>query len=101
MAVGWQEGQGPRLPNVFKLTDPYPGEPPFLKLRTKPAVLRFHKYKMEKDPSAYWFSEAILYLPHETEDDLMQRIEAAKAGGQESWQEFVEAITHVKSQVIK
>ena len=101
MADGWQEGQGPQLPKVFKLTDPYPGEPPFLKLRTKPAVLRFHKYKMEKDPSAYWFSEAILYLPHETEDDLMKRIEAAKAGGQESWQEFVEAITHVKSQVIK
>ena len=99
MAVGWQEGQGPRLPKVFKLTDPYPGEPPFLRLRNKPAVLRFHKYKMEKDPSAYWFSEAILYLPHETEDDLMQRIEAAKAGGQESWQEFVDAISHVKSQV--
>ena len=38
-------------------------------------------------------------VPHETEDDLMQRIEAAKAGGQESWQEFVEAISHVKSQV--
>ena len=54
---------------------------------------------MEKDPSAYWFFEAILYLPHQTEHNLMQRIEVAKAGGQESWQEFVEAISHVKSQV--
>ena len=31
----------------------------------------------------------------------MQRIEVAKAGGQESWQKFVDAIFHMKSQVNK
>ena len=44
MVVEWQEGQGPHLPRVFKLNDSYSSKPPFLKLRTQPAVLCFHKY---------------------------------------------------------
>ena len=70
MAFPWEEGKGPLLPQVFKLHDPFPGEPPFMKLRRMPAVLRFHKYKVEKDPDAYWFSEAMLYMPHDNEEDL-------------------------------
>ena len=100
MSADWQECEGPRLPKMLKLIDPYPGEPPFMKLRTKPAVLRFHKIKMEKDPGAYWFSEAMLYMPHYTEENLLQRIEQAKSGGQEAWEDFVQAISRVKSQVI-
>ena len=100
MSADFQEGEGPRLPKIVKLNDPYPGEPPFMKLRTKPAVLRFHKFKMEKNPGAYWFAEAMLYIPHHSEEDLLQRIEQAKSGGQEAWEEFIQAISHVKSQVI-
>ena len=100
MSANFQEGEGPRLPKIVKLNDPYPGEPPFMKLRTKPAVLRFHKFKMEKNPGAYWFAEAMLYIPHHSEEDLLQRIEQAKSGGQEAWEEFIQAISHVKSQVI-
>ena len=100
MSAKFQEGEGPRLPKIVKLNNPYPGEPPFMKLRTKPAVLRFHKFKIEKDPGAYWFSEAMLYTPHHTEEDLLQQIEQAKSGGQDTWEGFVHAISLVKSQVI-
>ena len=51
-----------------------------MRLRTKPAVLRLHKFKMEKDPDAYWFSEAMLYLPYEDEDDLVNQINQANSG---------------------
>ena len=101
MAYKWKKGKGPYLPQVFKLKEPYPGEPPFMKLRTKPAVLRFHKYKVENNAEAYWFSEAILYVPHDNEEDLVNRINQAKSGGKESWEQFVEKIEHVKSQAME
>ena len=86
---------------MFKVKDPYPGEPPFMRLRTKPAVLRFHKYKIKKEPEAYWYSEALLYLPHENEEDLLNQINQAKSGGKQTWDLFVNKITHVKSQVME
>ena len=100
MVYGWPLGRGPPLPKLFKLSNTYPGEPPFMKLRTKPAVLRFHKLKVDKDPGAYWFSEAMLYLPHISEENLLQQIEEAKAGGEEAWDQFTKQIAYVKSQVI-
>ena len=101
MAVGYEKGRGPKLPQIFKLKSPFPGEPPFMKLRKFPAVLRFHKVKFEKDPDKYWFSEAMLYMPHKNEEDLLNKINQAKSGGPETWQEFVEKIQYVKSQVME
>ena len=72
-----------------------------MKLRKKPAVLRFHKFKAEKDINAYWFSEAMLYLPHSNEEDLVTQIEAAKTGGSQTWEELVDKITFVKNQVME
>ena len=100
MAFPWEEGKGLILPHVFKLHDPFPGEPPFMKLRRMPAVLQFHKYKVEKDPDAYWFSEAMLYMPHDNEEDLVLQIKEAKSNGPDAWKEFVDKIAHVKSQVM-
>ena len=101
MAYVWEEGRGPKLPEMFKLIDPYPGEPPFMALRRSPAVLRLHKYKESNDPEGYWFSEAMLYLPYEDEEDLVKKIDEAKAGGSEAWELFVKKIKHVKSQVME
>ena len=101
IAVGYKEGKGPKLPNVFKLNDPFPGEPPFMKLRKFPAVLRFRKIKVDKDPDAYWSSEAMLYMPHDSEEDLVNKIRQAKAGGTDTWFEFVNNIQYVKSQVME
>ena len=33
MACQWGKNKGPKLPQVFKLKSPQPGEPPFMKLR--------------------------------------------------------------------
>ena len=49
-----------------------------MKLRKKPSVLRFHKIKQEKDPEGFWFSEAMLYIPHDTEDDLNNHVMEVK-----------------------
>ena len=96
-----KEGEGKPLPKVFKLKSPFPGEPPFMKLRTKPSVLRFHKYNAEKDPEAYWYSEALLYLPHRDEDDLQQKLNEAKENVDGAWGKLLTRISHVKSQVME
>ena len=96
-----QEGEGQPLPKVFKLKNPFPGEPPYMRLRTKPAILRFHKYNAERNPEAYWYSEALLYLPHRNEKDLQEKIHQAKSNLEGSWEDFVKRISHVKSQVME
>ena len=100
MAFNYKQGQGPNLPNNFQLNNPYPGEPFFMKLRQKPAVLRFHKFKQEKDADAFWFSEAILYIPHENEEHLNNQINSAKETT-ETWKNFSDRINFVKSQVME
>ena len=95
------EGEGEPLPKLFKLKDPFPGEPPYMKMRTKPAVLRFHKFKAERDADAYWYSEALLYLPHRDEKDLQEKLKHAKANIDGSWDSFVTRISHVKGQVME
>ena len=98
----FEKGKVPKMPTSFKLNDPYPGEPPFMRLRKQPAVLRLHKYKEDNDPKAYWFSEAMLYLPHEDEEDLEQKIALAmKPGEEEAQKSFVDKINQVKSQVME
>ena len=94
-------GKGQPLPKIFRLRDVFPGEPPFMKLRTRPAVLRFHKYNAEKNPDNYWYAEALLYLPHRDEDDLQRQINEAKENIEGAWENFVTRISHVKSQVME
>ena len=101
MSYRWQEGQGPLLPKMFRLKDPFPGEPPFMRLRKKPLVLRFHQYKVEKDPEGYWFSEAMLYTPFEDEDELTETISKAKIESGLAWETFFAKITHVKNQAME
>ena len=88
------------LPEMFELNNPYPGEPRFMRLRRHPAVLRIHKYKQDKDPEAYWLSEAMLYLPYEDEDDLQAQISDARKS-EESWASFVKKIKDVKGQTME
>jgi hypothetical protein len=101
MAYGIEEGEGDLLPKYFKLNDPFPGEPPFMKLRTRPAVLRMHKFKEENNPEGYWLSEAMLYLPYTTEENLEEQIDAANSGGEEALNLFREKISKVKKEVME
>ena len=100
IACCFEHGHGPSLPSHFELNDPYPGEPFFMKLRQKPAVLRFHKIKQEKDPEGFWFSEAMLYIPHDNEENLNNDVMEAKKS-EEKWESFVYRISYVKSQVME
>ena len=101
MMSGTKKGTKMPLPRIFKLEDPYPGEPPFMRLRTKPQVLRFHKKKVDKDPEAYGFAESMLYLPYLRELDLLKSINDAKQAGEEAWAQFTQKISDVKSQVME
>ena len=65
----------PKLPDYIKIQNPYPGEPPLMKKRKFPAVLRFHKFKQEKNLKEFQFSEALLYMPFLKEEDLQTEIE--------------------------
>ena len=49
MSYQYEMESAPNLPIQFELKDPYPGEPVFMKLRHKPAVLRYHKVKQNND----------------------------------------------------
>ena len=63
--------------------------------RKFPAVLRFHKFKIDTHPKEYFFSEALLYKPFKTEQDIFDAIETQDAA------EYNEQIQCVKSQVME
>jgi hypothetical protein len=52
-----------KLPTYIALKNVQDHERPFMKIRTE-AVLRFHKFKKDKQPHEYQFSELQLYYPH-------------------------------------
>ena len=68
------------LSQRFKLTDPFPDEPPFIKKRKKPANLRFHKVNPDKEVERYWFSECLLYNPFRNENDIVKKLEGFSSG---------------------
>ena len=86
------------LPEYIKINNPYPGEAPFMKKRSFPAVLRFHKFKASTEPDDYYFSEALLYTPFRSEEELEKRVaEAAKTG----YVALNEQIQAVKTQIME
>ena len=86
------------LPQIIKLDHPHPGEPPFMRKRTKPAVLRFHKYKQDNNTEEYFYSEALLYTPFRTYHELDKRVELAAEDG---YKTLEKQIRNVKSQVME
>ena len=59
-----------KLPEYLELSEVFPGEPPFMKKRRSPAVLRFHQFKEVTNPQEFFFSQALLYMPFDTEESL-------------------------------
>ena len=57
------------LPNFIKLTNLRPGEPKFMRKRTR-QVVRFHKIDSTKKPHEYYYSQLQLYSPFKSEEDL-------------------------------
>ena len=67
-----------------------------MKKRTRPAALRFHKYKKDNDHKRYMLSEIMLYRPldSEVEDDRIEEFYNEMHGGERR-------ITIVKRQVME
>ena len=86
------------LPDYIAINNLFPGEPPFMKKRSKPAVLRFHKIKQSDDPAAYFFAEALLYTSFRSEEELENRVIAAAA--HDGYGSLADHIQIVKSKVI-
>ena len=87
-----------RLLNSFQLSSVIAGEPPFMKKRTHPANLRFHKVKEENNPHNFYFSELLLYYPHFDEEEIFPNDEHECTM---LYLEKQEQIAKVKSQVME
>ena len=57
------------LPKFIKLTNLKPGEPSYMRKRTR-QVIRLHKINRTKYPHEYYFSQLQLYYPFKSESDL-------------------------------
>ena len=66
--------RGPRLPKILKLKTIFPGEPPFMRKRSRPVCLRFHKFKPDSHFESFLFSQALLYKPFKCEEDLEKEL---------------------------
>ena len=85
-----------KLPQYLDLSEVFPGEPPFMRKRRAPAVLRFHNFKESTHPQEYFFSQALLYLPFETEEKLENYLKNKPFD-----EEISRRISCVKSQVME
>ena len=86
------------LPPYIKIDNPFPGEPPLMRKRVKPAVVRFHKPKQDVDPAKYFFAEALLYTPFRSEKELEERVANAAEDGYVELEKWINA---VKCQVME
>ena len=87
-----------KLKDYIEIENPYPGEPPLMKKRRFPAVLRFHKFKFDKDPKEFLFSESLLYIPFKKEEDLQHKIDDLAL---DELVEHYDKISCVKGQVME
>ena len=63
------------LPDLIQLRHTFPGEPRLMQKRKRPAALRFHKSKKNKDPLRFMTMELMLYYPltdEVQEDKILQ-----------------------------
>ena len=97
---GCKFGNAVQLPSFLKIDNPYPGEPPYMKKRNYPAVLRFHKFKADSNHKEYFFSEALLYRPFRKEEQLDQEIRML-VPDTDDWRRFSSEIKCVKTQVME
>ena len=59
--------KGAPLPDKIELSNDGFGGPQYMKKRTRPCALRFHKVKQHNDPDRYMIKELMLYYPLQEE----------------------------------
>ena len=68
MLVSWNPQYEKVLPTHIELKHKLG----YMRLRERPAVLRIHKFREDKNPHEYLYSKLVLYCPWETEDELFE-----------------------------
>ena len=63
------------LPKYISLSDPKPGEPCYLRLRSFPLVVRLHKFNRTKERHEYLYSEVLQYRAFRSEEELCRNDE--------------------------
>ena len=63
------------LPKYISLSDPKPGEPCYLRLRSFPLVVRLHKFNRTKERHEYLYSEILQYHAFRNEEELCRNDE--------------------------
>merc|ERR1711923_260896 len=66
--------KGKPLPLMLPLKNPFPSTISWIKKRSRPAALRYHRYKKDNDHKRYMLSEVMKYMPvdQEVEDDQIE-----------------------------
>ena len=57
-----------RLPMMISIQNPSPGEPKWMRKRTTPAVLRYHKSNKDNQFERWMLKELMLYTPFRIQD---------------------------------
>ena len=63
------------LPKYISLSDPKPGDPCYLRLRSFPLVVWLHKYNRTKERHEYIYSELLQYHAFRSEEELSRNDE--------------------------
>ena len=56
------------LPKIIEISDPYPGEPKWMRKWKNPAVIRYHKVKKDNQYERWMLKELMLYTPYREKD---------------------------------
>ena len=56
------------LPQMIEISNPYPGEPKYMRKRKGPAVLRYHKNSKDNQYEKWMLTELMLYTPFREAD---------------------------------
>jgi hypothetical protein len=84
------------LPKLIEISDPYPGEPKWMRKRKGPAVIRYHKANRDNQYERWMLNELMLYTPYREADlDDYENNTAEMYKQKESW------IISVKSKVME
>ena len=84
------------LPKLIEISDPYPGEPRWMRKRKGPAVIRYHKVSKDNQYESWMLKELMLYTPYREVDlDDYENKTAEIYKEKESW------IRSVKSKVME
>ena len=89
-----KDEQGEYLPNIIRISKPFPNEPPFMRKRSHPSALRIHKFNQSTDPKKYFFSECLLYIAFREEKDIWEKLKG-------DFDKLEQDIRIVKSQVME